>query len=98
MNRRKSIAAFTAIALVVGLGYAMRAGASGIPTSKALSYSGVLEDANGLVDGKQNIQVIFFDAPTAGNNLCQSTTEELTITSGRFSVTLPDTCTNVVAA
>ncbi len=70
--------------------------ASGVPSTNALTYAGLLEDGTGPVNGSHNIQVIFYDAATAGNNLCQSTTAPLQIVDGHFSVLLPDLCTTKV--
>ncbi len=91
MNRRKRIViGIASLGLAAASGYAIRAAASGIPSTTALSYSGTLEDAAGPVNGSHNIQVILYDAATAGNNLCQSTPAALGITNGHFSVQFPD--------
>jgi hypothetical protein len=45
-----------------------------------------------------NIQVILYDAVTAGNNLCQTASASMNIVNGRFAVQLPDTCTAAVGA
>ena len=84
--------------LAAGLGYAIRAAASGFPASNALSYAGVLEDATGPISGSHNILVTLYDAATGGNNLCQSAPAALAITDGHFSVQLPDACTTAVGA
>jgi hypothetical protein len=99
MIRRKSLVlGIASLGLASGLGYAIRAAASGIPSTNALSYAGVLEDSNGPINGSHDIQVIFYDAATAGNNLCQSITAARSITDGHFSVQLPDACTTAVGA
>ncbi len=87
------------LGLAVGLGYGLRAFASGTPSTNALSYAGVLEDATGPITGSHNIQVIFYDAATAGNELCQSPpATAVGVVNGHFSLSLPDSCTAAVAA
>jgi hypothetical protein len=78
---------------LMGVGYGIRAFGSGIPSTNALSYSGVLEDGSGPVTGPHNIQLFLYDAATAGNILCQTTTAAIGVIDGHFSVPLPDTCT-----
>jgi hypothetical protein len=97
-GRKRIVIGIASLGLAAGLGYAIRAAASGIPSTNALSYAGVLEDATGPISGSHNVQVIFYDAATAGNNLCQSTTAALSITNGHFSVQLPDACATAVGA
>jgi hypothetical protein len=80
----------------IGLGYAFRARASGIPTANALTYAGVLSDANGQINGMHNIQIFVYDAAMNGNELCHSTSASTSITNGQFAVQLPDTCTAAV--
>jgi hypothetical protein len=86
------------MALAAGLGYAIRAAASGIPGANALAYAGELEDAKGPITGVHNIQVFLFDAATAGSSLCQSTTAAIDVFDGHFSVPLPDGCTTAAGA
>jgi hypothetical protein len=80
----------------VGLGYALRAFASGAPTTDVLSYAGVLEDGSGPAGGNYNIQVFLYDAATAGNILCQTTTAPIQVIDGHFSVPLPAACVTAV--
>ena len=98
ISRKLGFVSITALCLAGGLGYGMRAFASGIPSTNALSYSGVLEDGSGPVNGSHNIQVILYDAATAGNNLCESLTAPVGVVDGHFSVLLPDKCTDAVGA
>jgi hypothetical protein len=97
-SRKRVILGVTSIALALGAGYAIRAAASGIPATAALTYAGVLEDGNGAFNGPVNIELVLYDAATAGNNLCQSASVPLTLTNGHFAVPLPDTCTAAVGA
>jgi hypothetical protein len=98
-RNRRIVVGLVSLTLAAGFGYAVRsARAAGIPASKALSYSGVLQDANGPVSGMHNIQVTLYDAVTAGNQLCQVPSAPFTVTSGRFTVPLPDACTTAVGA
>jgi hypothetical protein len=98
IRRNRIIVGVVSLGLAVGLGYAIRARASGIPSTGALSYAGVLDDANGPITGSHNIQVILYDAASGGNNLCQTTSAAINITNGQFSVLLPDACTTAVGA
>ena len=98
MKSRKPVVGGIAAVVLVALGYALRAAASGIPAANALTYAGVLEDANGPVNATHNVQIALFDAAMAGNSLCQSTTLTLPIVDGHFSVQLPDACTAAVGA
>ena len=98
MNRNRMVFGVASLLLAAGLGYAIRAGASGIPSTNALTYAGVLEDANGPITGMHNVQVVLYDAATAGNNLCQTSSTALVIEDGHFSVQLPDACTTATGA
>jgi hypothetical protein len=97
VRRREQAFVVVASLALVGVGYALRAAASGIPGKNALSYAGVLEDANGAVSGPHNVQIVVYDAAAAGNVLCQSTTASVDVAAGHFAVQLPDACTTVVA-
>lgn len=57
-----------------------------VPAAKALSYSGVLEDGNGPVNGSHNIQVTLYDAAAAGNLLCQAPSAAIAVADGHFNV------------
>jgi hypothetical protein len=99
MNHRNlTTLAIASMGLAVGLGYAIRAAASGTPSTGVLSYAGVLEDSGGPITGSHNIQVLVYDAPAAGNILCQTTTAAIGVVSGHFAVQLPDACTTAVGA
>jgi hypothetical protein len=98
IRRNRIVFGIASLCLAAGLGYAIRARASGIPSTGALSYAGVLDDANGPITGSHNIQVILYDAASGGNNLCQTTSAAINITNGQFSVLLPGACTTAVGA
>jgi hypothetical protein len=98
MSRKRILAGAACIVLAVAFGYAMRARASGIPPANAMTYAGTLEDGNGPVTGMHNVQVILYDAPAAGNKLCESPTAPVTVTAGHFAAPLPDACTAAVGA
>lgn len=100
MTRSRRIAvALASLTVGAGLGYAVHsARAAGIPATKALSYSGVLEGASGPVSGSHDIQVTLYDAATAGNQLCQAPSTPVPIADGHFSVQLPDACAASVGA
>src|SRR5882672_8122608 len=60
------------IGLLLG-GAALHGGplvAAGIPQQQPLFYSGVLENAGGLVEGDHPIGLLLWDAATGGNQLC----------------------------
>jgi len=97
-DRRRVLLVVGALGLAVGLGYGIRATASGIPASHALTYAGELDDPNGPVTGTHRIQVILYDAAVGGTSLCQSASASVNVANGHFSVPLPDTCTTAVAA
>lgn len=97
VNRRYVALGLGSLGLALGLAYAARAVADGIPASKALSYAGVLENGTGPLSGDHNIQVYFYDAASGGNVLCQTTTATVSVQNGHFSVPLPDACTTAVA-
>jgi hypothetical protein len=97
-NRTRTLLGIGALGLAFGSGYGIRAAASGIPTSHALTYVGELDNPSGPITGTHNIQVLLYDAATGGNTLCQSAGASVNVANGRFSVQLPDSCTNAVAA
>jgi hypothetical protein len=91
--------ALVAVALAAAF-FAGRALAGGIPATGALTYSGLLQDVSGApLTGSHAIQVNFWSAATGGTTpLCQTASASITLDAGRFSVALPDTCTDVVKA
>ncbi|HMJ13458.1 MAG TPA: hypothetical protein VK524_18695 [Polyangiaceae bacterium] len=75
-----------------------RAGAGGVPATGALTYSGVLEDANGaLLTGSKEIRIELFDAVSGGAVKC-TVAQTVALSGGRFQVVLPDTCGAAIAA
>lgn len=80
-------------ALVVG-----RSWAAGIPTTGALTYSGVLEDATGVpFSGTINIEVYMWGTPMVGATpLCRTQANAVNLNAGRFSVELPDNCATAI--
>ncbi len=98
-RRSRTLVGVTCLALALAAGYAVRrARADGIPATNALSYSGLLEDANGPITGTHNIGVALYDAAAAGNVLCQVASAPFSVVRGEFSIQLPDTCTTAVGA
>ena len=76
-----------------------RARAASIPAAAALTYSGVLTDANGVpMTGSVPIQIAVWDAATAGNQICVTASAPQTLVGGAFQVTLPEACTTAVHA
>jgi hypothetical protein len=80
------------IAMLVG-----RALAGGIP-SAALHYAGKLEDDSGhALGGEHAIQINFWDSDEAQDTpLCQTASETVKLAGGRFSLTLPERCTDAI--
>ena len=76
------------------------ADASGIPKVEPLVYSGLLADKTGkpLSGSSHSVKVSLWTAQSSGTQLCtsSSTTVDLSKTAGRFRVSLPDTCVDVV--
>jgi hypothetical protein len=97
---QRTVSAASGVALCAAGILVGRALASGIPVTGALTYSGVVEDASGnAVSGNHNIQVNFWNSQTGGTTpLCLTASVPVTLTAGRFSVPLPDSCTAAVQA
>jgi hypothetical protein len=97
-----------AIGLGVGLAFggaaffAGRAWAGGIPTTVPLVYTGLLQNADGSPFNATGhyIEIKLWDAATAGTQLCDTSSQPLTVDStGHFSLPLIDTvndCANAV--
>jgi hypothetical protein len=99
MIQRSRVVRVACLVVALSLGYAIRAAwAGGIPAMNALSYVGLVETAAGPLTGMHNIQVALYDAVTAGNLLCQTSSTPMTLTNGRFSIQLPDSCTTAIGA
>lgn len=97
-NLRSSVVLGVVAAAIAGGFLAGRARAAGIPATGALSYSGVLEDVNGVtLSGSKQIKVALFDAQLVGTQQC-TVTQTVALVNGRFQVLLPDTCTQAVQA
>lgn len=69
----------------------------GIPNPGALSYQGTLNQDGVPVDGEVTIGVTIFDSATQTNMLCQ-TSQLVSVSGGRFTIELPDACTDAVEA
>jgi hypothetical protein len=82
--------------------YAGHAWAGGIPSSGAMTYSGVLQDVSGApLTGTQFVEVKFWNSATESdlttNLLCDSgTPASVSLEVGHFSIGLPDTCSSQV--
>ena len=74
--------------------------ADGIPATGALAYSGRLEAPNGdALTGTYNLEVKFWAAESGATNpLCTTNSQTVTLDRGRFTLSLPDTCTDAVQA
>ncbi|MGE5785212.1 MAG: C1q-like domain-containing protein [Myxococcales bacterium] len=94
------IAAVSAAGTAAILGPRLRA--AGIPATNSLTYSGTLSKADGQPEnGPHSILVYFWDTATGGvTPLCQTlpAATQTAVTNGRFTVALPDSCTQVIKA
>ncbi|HEY4159756.1 MAG TPA: hypothetical protein VGM29_16710 [Polyangiaceae bacterium] len=102
MNRKQMLLALSA-ALAFGSAATLvveHVRAAGIPTTGALTYSGLLQDgaAAPLTGATHTLEVKLWSASTAGTLLCDtgSPTGPTTLDGGRFSILLPDTCTTAI--
>lgn len=91
------------VACAVGAFVAVRAGAAGIPAAGALTYAGTLQDTSGKpLSGPQYIAIQLWDSATStasSHRVCDTGDAALTpLVNGRFSITLPDACTQAVGA
>lgn len=80
--------------------FGQRVWAGGVPETAALNYAGTLQDSSGNpLKGDHNVQLTFWRAKemAASQLACQtrSTTVDLR-SSGQFSITLPEECTQAV--
>lgn len=74
--------------------------ADGIPTTGALAYSGRLEAPNGdPLTGSRNLELKFWNAASGGSTpLCTTSSQSTTLDQGRFTLNLPDACTDAIGA
>ncbi|MBN1609020.1 MAG: hypothetical protein JW940_20500 [Polyangiaceae bacterium] len=100
LTRTRMLLCLATTGLIAGAFLAGRVLAAGIPAAGALTYSGVLEGENGEpLTGKHTVEVRFWAAESGGDNaLCTNYGQEVALESGRFSVALPDGCTDAVKA
>jgi hypothetical protein len=76
-----------------------RALAAGVPDVEPLTYSGTLMSSNGEpLSGDRAILLRFWDKATDGDVLCTRPEETVALSVGRFSLALPDECTDAVRA
>lgn len=73
--------------------------AAGAPESGSLVYRGQLALPDGsMVNGPKNIGLGLFDAATAGTRVCDAPSTAITVTAGRFDLSLPDACVTAIKA
>jgi microcystin-dependent protein len=93
---------FVAVLLAAATGYAIRAvRAGGIPTTNAMTYSGLLEDGSGApLKGSHTVEVKLWAAATGGAQpLCDASPgAPIDMPDGRFQIALPDACATSVHA
>jgi hypothetical protein len=96
-NYKYTIALGAALGVASAAFLAGRAFAAGAPDTEPLTYSGTLTNANGTpLSGERAILLRFWDKGTDGDVLCTRPEENITLTLGRFSLALPDDCTDAV--
>lgn len=96
--RRRSLVA-TGLGLVAAAFVAGRssAAAEGDPPEGALTYAGTFESADGVpLTGEHGVEVQLWSLADGGEMLCTSTEQTLALLQGRFSLTLPEDCTEAV--
>ena len=89
---RPLLAAACIACVSAGAGYGLRVLAEGAPTTKPLFYAGTLESGGKLASGAHSIVLTFFDAETAGKQLCVSETNKAPVEAGRFRVEVTADC------
>ena len=97
LNPRHALLGALALSAIVGYGiHAARAG--GIPATGALVYSGLLSNASGApLASPQDVEVGVWDKASVGTQQCLGSFPGTTLdSSGRFQVTMPDTCAGKV--
>jgi hypothetical protein len=95
--RPPALFAGAALALIGAAFFTGRVLAAGIPETEALRYAGTLMDVKGQpLEGEPEIQLRFWDAGSAGNVLCSKAKERVALRAGRFSLVLPDECTDAI--
>jgi hypothetical protein len=95
-STHKWLLAFAALGLLTVGGVGLHlARANGIPSTKALTYVGTLEDAGGkLVEGPHDIGLVVWDSGVQGDGTkwCEVAPQSLIVKNGRFELSLPDSC------
>ena len=95
-NRAVTVALSCVVSALLGI-FAHRVFAVGIPAVNTLTYTGVLEDTNGVaLTGSRNIQLQVWNAATEGAIQCATTSSVTALVGGRFHVPLPSTCVDAV--
>lgn len=87
-----------ALALILVTYRAARA--TGIPSSGALTYSGIVTDAAGNPLGSpQSVGVAVYNAASGGKKVCEQAAQDTEVdATGHFQVGLPDACATAVGA
>ena len=87
-----------ALLLASAVGYRV-ARATGVPTTKPLSYSGTIDEGGQLVDGTRDFTLRLWSDPasTDGTFLkCTTIAPSVAVSMGRFRIPLDDTCTQPI--
>ena len=86
------VALIVSTSVLVGY-FASRASALGMPGTNPLYYSGLLTDTAGKpLTNPQTIVLDLYDASTAGNKKCSTTSIATPLTQGRFRIALSTAC------
>lgn len=95
-NRAVVVVLSCAASAVLGV-FGHQVFAVGIPAANTLTYTGVLEDTNGVaLTGSRNIQLQVWNAASEGAIQCATSSSAISLVGGRFQVPLPSTCVDIV--
>jgi hypothetical protein len=98
MKNKSALILPTAIALAMSAGYGIRVYAENVPATTPLFYAGTLEEAGQLVDGMRTVTLTVWDKESEGKQVCQSITENLSVSAGHFRMAVSDACASELRA
>lgn len=82
---------------LVGVGYGIRAYATGAPTTNTLTYAGTLLSGGAPVTGSHTVNVTVLNAADGGTSECSTGATAVTVASnGAFTIPLPTGCTTPI--
>lgn len=98
MKHKTSLLLPAVIAVAASAGYGLRVFAENVPAQTPLFYAGTLEENGKLVDGMRTVTLSAWDKESDGKLICQSVTENLTVSAGHFRMALSDACVGELRA